>query len=524
MKQYKFFQLLLLCIALIAFTVHTWGQSNIVKAEYYIDTDPGFSKATNIAITASPDISAQAFSVDISPLSNGIHYLHARGIDANGHWSLNNTAIFYKGNPLGGGSPTPLTNIVYAEYYLDTDPGFDNATSISVSPGTDITGQAFSVDISALPAGIHYLHSRTKDANGNWSLNNTAIFYKGNPLGGGTPPPLANIAQAEYYIDSDPGFGNATVIPITAGTDISGQSITVDISALPAGIHYLHSRARDANGNWSLNNTTIFYKGNPLGGGTPPLPGNLVKLEYFFDKDPGFGNGIPVSIPGNKTDTVGFAFNANFNGLSMGKHAFYVRAMDDWGLTNVDSFTVAVALPVTLVNFTGQLVNNQVQLQWRTASEQNNDHFEVQHSTDGIQFSSIGNIKGSGTSFIPHDYQFTDVAPAQGNNYYRLKQVDIDGNYTFSSIVDVKLMTGITYTIYPNPAINKVNMVISVDKDQQIKLTLTEPGGKIIETREVKCLFGDNKLEWDISRLAKGMYMICSQNNSGIAVVKFVKE
>ena len=87
MKQYKFFQLLLLCIALIAFTVHTWGQSNIVKAEYYIDTDPGFSKATNIAITASPDISAQAFSVDISALANGIHYLPARGIDAHGHWS-----------------------------------------------------------------------------------------------------------------------------------------------------------------------------------------------------------------------------------------------------------------------------------------------------------------------------------------------------------------------------------------------------------------------------------------------------
>ncbi len=440
-RYYKILQVLLQCIALVAFTLHARAQSNIVKAEYYLDTDPGFGSGTNIPITAGTDISAQAFSVDISGLTNGIHYLHARAIDAKGIWSLNNTAIFYKGNTLGGGSPPPVVNIVQAEYYLDADPGFGNATAIAITPGTDISAQAFSVDISGLTNGIHYLHSRARDANGHWSLNNTAIFYKGNPLGGGSPPP----------------------------------------------------------------------------------PGNLVKLEYFFDKDPGFGNGTPVSIPGNKTDTVGFIFNADLHGVSKGKHAFYVRAMDDWGLTNVDSFTLSVALPVSLVNFTGQLVKDQVQLNWQTASEFNNDHFEIDHSADGIHFSSIGNVKGNGTTAIPHDYKFLDANPANGNNYYRLKQVDLDGNYTFSPVVNVKLVTGFTYMVYPNPAKNKVNIVISSDKDQLMVFILCETSGKIIETKELKCVSGNNKFEWDISRLAKGMYMIRSQNSQA-SVVKIVKE
>src|ERR1035438_283400 len=309
MKRYfKVPLALLICIALAAFSMRTRAQSNIIKAEYYLDTDPGFGSATNISITPGTDISAQAFSADISSISSGIHYLHARAMDAKGNWSLNNTAIFYKGASLGGGSTPPLVNIVQAEYYIDNDPGFGNATVIAITPGTDISGQSFSVDISAIPSGIHYLHSRAKDANGNWSLNNTAIFYKGASLGGGTPPPAVNIVQAEYYLDADPGFGNATAIAITPGTDISGQSFSVDISAVPAGIHYLHSRALDAHGNWSLNNTAIFYKGNPLGGGTPPPAGALSKLEYFFDVDPGFGKGKPVSIPGNTTDTTGLVF------------------------------------------------------------------------------------------------------------------------------------------------------------------------------------------------------------------------
>ena len=522
-RYYKILQVLLPCIALVAIAIHTKAQINIAKAEYYLDNDPGFGNGTNIPITASTDIYSQAFSVDISGLSNGIHYLHARAIDAEGNWSLNNTAIFYKGNALGGGSPASQANIVQAEYYLDTDPGFGSGTVIAITPGTDISAQAFSVDISGLTNGIHYLHARARDANGNWSLNNTAIFYKGNPLGGGSPPALANIIKAEYYLDTDPGFGNGTAIAITPGTDISGLSFSVDISGLTNGIHYLHSRAIDANGNWSLNNTAIFYKGNPLGGGSPSPPGNLVKLEYFFDSDPGFGNGKPVIIPGNKTDTAAFVFNADINGLSHGKHAFYVRAMDDWGLTNVDSFTVSGSLPISLVNFTGQLVENQVQLNWQTASEFNNDHFEIDHSADGINFSSIGIVKGNGSTSIPKDYQFVDANPVNGNNYYRLKQVDIDGNYTYSSIVVVKFATGFTYKVYPNPAKNKVNIVISSDKDQVMLFNLCEISGKIIETKELECLPGDNKFEWDISRLAVGMYMIRAQNSQA-SVVKIVKE
>ena len=115
-------------------------------------------------------------------------------------------------------------------------------------------------------------------------------------------------------------------------------------------------------------------------------------------------------------------------------------------------------LPVDLISFKAMRAEEGVRLEWETASEQNNDYFEVQKSADGKTFNSIGEVAGSGTTNEHHSYSFIDGKPYQGITYYRLKQVDFDGKYNYSKIVLIDIddvgRNEFGFIMYPNPTKN----------------------------------------------------------------------
>ena len=128
-----------------------YAQPNIVKAEYYIDTDPGFGNATAISVTPAANITNNTFIVPSGSLSKGIHTLFIRSRDASGKWSVTNSHVFYLfGLPV---------NIVKAEYYIDTDPGIGNATSITITPSTNIVNNTFNISVNLINQGVHTLLS-----------------------------------------------------------------------------------------------------------------------------------------------------------------------------------------------------------------------------------------------------------------------------------------------------------------------------------------------------------------------------
>jgi hypothetical protein len=103
-------------------------------------------------------------------------------------------------------------------------------------------------------------------------------------------------------------------------------------------------------------------------------------------------------------------------------------------------FTVmddGLALPVNWLTFTGKQVHGDVVLNWSTASEINNSHFEIQRSANAIDFSTIGSVAAGTNPSVVNNYQYLDVNPLTGISYYRLKQIDIDGKYSFSSIIQI---------------------------------------------------------------------------------------
>lgn len=121
----------------------------------------------------------------------------------------------------------------------------------------------------------------------------------------------------------------------------------------------------------------------------------------------------------------------------------------------IDDFIVGAnsSLPVELTIFSAQLTRSNVYLAWSTASETNNAHFIVERGADGRAFSEIGRVSGAGTVRETREYTFIDGWPLPGANYYRLRQVDFDGQFSFSPVRRVVVApTAGAFLLYPSPA------------------------------------------------------------------------
>ena len=191
--------------------------------------------------------------------------------------------------------------------------------------------------------------------------------------------------------------------------------------------------------------------------------------------------------------------------------------------------SVACPLSVQLVSFSASYnaSNKSNILNWITASEQNNSHFEVEKSINGIEFKAIGQVKGNGTSVVEHKYQFTDKNIVSGTSFYRLKQMDFDGTSNFSNTIvltqkgDLQLIN-----IAPNPA--KQNMIATVytPTSSEIMVEIRDILGKIIVQKSQTVKEGNNSINFEVSDYANGLYhiLVIDQKNATKSTQKFIKE
>jgi hypothetical protein len=188
-------------------------------------------------------------------------------------------------------------------------------------------------------------------------------------------------------------------------------------------------------------------------------------------------------------------------------------------------------LPVTLVNFKGERIGAINKLSWQTETEANNSGFELQRSADGINFSKLSFVAtkaDNGYSNTTLSYSYNDENPLRGNNYYRLKQVDKDGKYSYSTVVLLRSKaTEITLSsVYPNPAQNELNLVITSPSSEKVTIVVTDLSGKVIMQQAAQLVIGDNQQQLKVQSLASGTYIIKAVCSSGCetAVHRFVKQ
>lgn len=145
------------------------------------------------------------------------------------------------------------------------------------------------------------------------------------------------------------------------------------------------------------------------------------------------------------------------------------------------------ALPVELLYFEGENNQCQAKLSWATASELNNDYFEIEKSSDAIQWIIIGKVKGHGTINQVQTYQFKDFAPLTANTYYRLKQVDFDGTVEYHSIIEISAEQCHLQlvNIYPNPAKDYIKIQTDIPTQSSISLDIYDMYGRILQREKL---------------------------------------
>lgn len=173
-------------------------------------------------------------------------------------------------------------------------------------------------------------------------------------------------------------------------------------------------------------------------------------------------------------------------------------------------------LPVELVDFRVQKNISSNRLTWKTLSEVNNNYFEVMRSTDGINFTVIGKVKGNGDSNRLLKYNFIDNQPLEGFNYYKLKQVDLDGKYEFSYIVKVENKSN-KVKIYPTNVIDVIN--VEIDEITSAKLTIINNIGQTLKVSSLNSTF--NSI--DITQLPSGIYYAKLESATLYHIEKIVK-
>ena len=162
----------------------------------------------------------------------------------------------------------------------------------------------------------------------------------------------------------------------------------------------------------------------------------------------------------------------------------------------------------------------------------NNKGFENQYSFDGKDFRNLGFVNSqikAGTGSSVANYQFIDHKGIGGNVYYRLMQVDKDGQITYSTVILVKgsAINALSLNaVYPNPAKDKLNVIVSSPVNNDIQVIITDLAGKIVRRQAFSIGYGGNNLEFNVSALSAGSYFIKAICNNGCQtpVIKFVKE
>jgi hypothetical protein len=243
--------------------------------------------------------------------------------------------------------------------------------------------------------------------------------------------------------------------------------------------------------------------------------GNWLKLTAINNVFTGYG-----SIDGKTWVQIGTPVTVNLGTYIYMGLAYTTHDANTTGTAVMDSLTIlnnTNPLPVTLVDFTATNKNNQYSLlNWQTSAEINFDHFEIDRSTATSSFSPIGTVTGHNNTSTNQLYNFSDNNPSDGDNYYRLKMVDLDGKFTYSKVVKVTFNL-LTMSLYPNPAKDKIYLKNNIifTNGEQIKVVMINTLGQQILNESLNTN-GQDLITVNLpAGMTPGIYYLKATNSNG---------
>lgn len=242
------------------------------------------------------------------------------------------------------------------------------------------------------------------------------------------------------------------------------------------------------------------------------------------DNAPNGGSGSGYGDCGDDTPPTGFCSNLS-NCLTFEFHASGVINRAGWDASVSITTGPTCSLPITLTHFEGAPYSNYNLLEWTTSSEINNDYFIVEKSDNGIEFEYVETITGAGNSNDLINYSLQHKYP-ENIEYYRLKQVDFDGNYSYSKIIVINSGNGPEISIYPNPSKNDLFFDLNEGVNEKYTITYVSVLGRTIQ-ESINITSEKKKYKASaFNNLSSGVYFvqILNENNQVLKSQKVIKE
>lgn len=236
------------------------------------------------------------------------------------------------------------------------------------------------------------------------------------------------------------------------------------------GIEFNLSSSSISKSDYDINLVLHFYStlgdGDQFYVGTYNLTNKTNKKNIVLENLKVFSTNLPIDCENLTLEDIGL----------------YKMDAEHWGIYQTSEFTPNKPLPIELLYFSHTLDQNDVVLNWVTATETNNDYFTIERSIDGINYQTVQTVKGAGNSTRRLDYQWVDEGLSAGTYYYRLRQTDFDGKFeVFGPIgVYININSPSELVIYPNPTQNGLT-IISFDKPTSGTVNIYTTYGEVIK-------------------------------------------
>jgi trimeric autotransporter adhesin len=271
----------------------------------------------------------------------------------------------------------------------------------------------------------------------------------------------------------------------------------------------------------SIINVSIIDAQNNVGAADP-----IKKIEIFY--------GVPES---GVRPTI-LTSNTNLNTLSFSHptvitNRFYYFVK----ITEIDNDIIWTApiwiknvggvLPIALADFTAKEMGDNIGLYWTTAQEINTNYFEIEHSIDGVTFKTIQTVSSKyHNSNVKTDYSIVDNAPSNDMNYYRIKEISYDGKVSYSIIFSInKSNSNFKLTVSPNPVAELLSFNFYSKNEEEAFGKIYTSEGREIKGFKIRLTKGKNKIDTDVTTLAKGIYfLVLTKPNARLAETSFVKD
>jgi hypothetical protein len=307
----------------------------------------------------------------------------------------------------------------------------------------------------------------------------------------------SNVTNANFGIEQTPSANSVTAI----GQINPGGTNTVDVPALNG--TDTEDGAIGTGGRFTISTLpidgTLYYNGSTVTAGQTIIGYDPTKLKV----DP--NDGLVTVI-------------------------FTYTVTDAAGVTSA-SATVTIPfvslLPVSLTSFSAAVNGKKVELNWSINSEINTQYYEVEKSSNGTDFTSIGKLSAKGNSNVLADYHTSDILPVPGLNYYRLKIVDENGLFNYSKTIIVKVdgISTIIASVRPNPFVNTVDIFLNLKNASKIRISISDNSGKILYRDITKGISGSNRINVNsLSKLSTGTYIMNIVTDEGSIHQKIVKQ